>query len=588
MIRSILFCLLGLLLGVQAFGQASQRLSLELQTRADYERLAPLCGAWGPDGLRLDDLCSGRSVRLAPQAIDLSARAHHVSLALRWRAASVATELRFSYRWADAEGIWQPWQDLPGDPHAELSAEQGVSTLQLLDPGATQVQLMVHFQHPEARLTHLQLAFYSPSARLGASTPTRTQGDSACAQPSYVSRTDWGCPDGQWSPAWWPAHNPTTHLVVHHTATGGAPPYDATVASIWQYHTNTLGWGDIGYNWLIAPDGTIYEGRAGGNHAQGAHMCARNGFTMGIGVIGTYTNNLPSAAALQSLRALLAWRATLLGLDPQDSAFHGPAGNVLPQVLGHRDGCPPGYTECPGDAFHAWLPQLRDSLSLDAATCPNAVPSEGDVFVRSRSLATDEVPRGDSLTVNFTQYFSHRVDSPLTAELAVLLSEDCFLDSTDLLLGSTTQALSLSAPSAEGSLRVRIPPTVQPGQYRVLFVADYPDQLDESDEQNNLRCRSLTVQDSAITSLVSSEFAPWLRVYPNPARDHLTLAFDRPARQAGQWQLLDPLGRRVAAGPLDPGEPTVRLRLTDLAPGVYLLQATQDTQRATLRLRILE
>ncbi len=575
------------LTGPLTMGQSTQRLRFDLQTRTAFERLSPAGGAWEAEGLRQDEAFSGQGMLLAPQGIDLSARAHHVSLALRWQATPVALGLRFAYRWADAAGKWQPWRDLPGDPHADLPVRESASTLQMMDPGATKVQLKVSFEDPAARLTHLQLDFFSPSARLRGATPTRTQGDSACAQPAYVSRTDWGCPEGQWSPAWWPAHNPTSHLVVHHTATGAAPPYAATVASIWQYHTNTLGWGDIGYNWLIAPDGTIYEGRAGGNHAQGAHMCARNGYTMGVGMIGTYIDSLPSAAALQALRDLLAWRASLLGLDPQDSAFHSPAAALLPRVLGHRDGCPPGYTECPGEAFHAWLPQLRDLLAQDADTCPNPVPSDGDVFITDRLLSQSSVRQGDSLTVSYTQYFSHRVDSPQISELAILLSQDCLLDATDLLLGADTQALSLSNPAASGSQRVQIPSTVVPGAYRVIFVADYPDQLAESDEQNNLRCRTLSVLDANATSLAEAAPSTWLRMFPNPTTDRLTLAFDRGSEVAGAWQLLDQMGRLLAQGSIAPGQGRVTIALPALPAGVYLLQVKRGAQRSAQRLRIV-
>src|SRR5439155_8140109 len=36
------------------------------------------------------------------------------------------------------------------------------------------------------------------------------------AKPAVVSRTSWGCPDGQNSPAWTPQYTTVTHLVVHH------------------------------------------------------------------------------------------------------------------------------------------------------------------------------------------------------------------------------------------------------------------------------------------------------------------------------------------------------------------------------------
>ncbi len=54
---------------------------------------------------------------------------------------------------------------------------------------------------------------------------------------------------------------------MHHSATGnGYAPTDsaAIVRSIYECHTLTHGWGDIGYNALVDKYGQIFEGRFGG------------------------------------------------------------------------------------------------------------------------------------------------------------------------------------------------------------------------------------------------------------------------------------------------------------------------------------
>ena len=123
-------------------------------------------------------------------------------------------------------------------------------------------------------------------------------------KPAVVSRTSWGCPDGQGS-GWTPQYTTVTHLIVHHSATANtSSDWAATVRSIWNFHTNDRGWGDVGYNYLIDPNGVIYEGRAGGDNVIGAHFSCQNGGTMGVCMLGTFTSVSPTAAALSSLQAV--------------------------------------------------------------------------------------------------------------------------------------------------------------------------------------------------------------------------------------------------------------------------------------------
>jgi hypothetical protein len=53
-----------------------------------------------------------------------------------------------------------------------------------------------------------------------------------------------------------------TMITIHHTATPNDPLSSDwhRVRSIWYYHTMTHGWGDIGYHFLIDPNGVIYLG----------------------------------------------------------------------------------------------------------------------------------------------------------------------------------------------------------------------------------------------------------------------------------------------------------------------------------------
>jgi len=196
---------------------------------------------------------------------------------------------------------------------------------------------------------------------LGGLKPAATQG-------SIVSRIDWGCPDGEAAPMWPPAYTVVTHAVVHHTAgANDLTNWAAEVRNIWYFHTFTNGWGDIGYNYLIDPNGVIYEGRAGSNGAIGAHFSCRNTNTVGIALLGTYSNVPPTDAALATLKKLLADVCRQNAIDPTAVLYHPPSQLILSTILGHRDGNPSTQTctrtECPGDVLYSMLPIIRSDVA---------------------------------------------------------------------------------------------------------------------------------------------------------------------------------------------------------------------------------
>ncbi|HEX8619506.1 MAG TPA: N-acetylmuramoyl-L-alanine amidase [Thermoanaerobaculia bacterium] len=188
------------------------------------------------------------------------------------------------------------------------------------------------------------------------------------AAPPVVSRTSWGCPEGQNSPRWPRQATTVTHAIVHHTATPSAGrDWAAEVRSIWKWHSSSNGWGDVGYNFLIDPNGTIYEGRAGGAGTIGAHFSCMNANTVGVALIGTYSVEKPTAAARASLVRLLAWLAEQNAIDPKAVRYHASSQLQLSTISGHRDGnlaphkC--GGSTCPGDTVALDLPILRQDVA---------------------------------------------------------------------------------------------------------------------------------------------------------------------------------------------------------------------------------
>jgi hypothetical protein len=182
-------------------------------------------------------------------------------------------------------------------------------------------------------------------------------------KPPVVTRTEWECPDGQITTHGNLSFTTVTHLIVHHTAMGVEEPssdWPALVRSIWNFHVSERGWADISYNYLIDPNGVIYEGRSGGDNVIGAHFSGVNAGTMAVALLGDFTAEAPTTDALDSLKEILAWKCDQCGLDPEGRSLHEASQLILNTISGHRDG--PKATECPGEALYLLLPVIRAEI----------------------------------------------------------------------------------------------------------------------------------------------------------------------------------------------------------------------------------
>jgi uncharacterized protein (TIGR03437 family) len=219
--------------------------------------------------------------------------------------------------------------------------------------------------------------------------PVSPLGSLATPRPLVVTRTEWGCPDGQITRHGTLRYTTVTHLIVHHTVNSNvSPDWPAVVRSIWSFHIFDRGYSDIGYNYLIDPNGFIYEGRSGGDNVLGAHFSGVNAGTMGVALVGTFTSGLPTLKARESLRRLLAWKADQRDLVPYTAALHASSGLPLKVVAGHRDG--PSPTECPGEALYLFLPQLRVEV-LQEMTGSSSLATVSAADFAPRPVAPDSI-----------------------------------------------------------------------------------------------------------------------------------------------------------------------------------------------------
>ena len=228
---------------------------------------------------------------------------------------------------------------------------------------------------------------------------------SATTVPDIISRAEWGADeayryDSNGDEIWPRQIDNVKAFIVHHTAggDGGGDPA-ATIRGIYYWHSQVLGWGDIGYNYLIDKDGNIYKGRKGGDGVVGAHtynsvdMINYNEGSIGIALMGCYDddgcNTLYEITPKMetALTNLIGYKASELGIKPKSTVtFHGAEAN---RIGGHQDF---DYTLCPGNTVLGDMTTIRDSAqdNYDTYSTQPLQASLIDIFAYTTPVGDDE------------------------------------------------------------------------------------------------------------------------------------------------------------------------------------------------------
>jgi N-acetylmuramoyl-L-alanine amidase len=212
--------------------------------------------------------------------------------------------------------------------------------------------------------------FYAPPIKYQYSARQYKASDS-CGKPEMILGSTWR--EGLNAPIG--VREPTTvnHNIIHHAASSNSnSDYINVVRNIYLLHTQSNGWDDIGYNFLIAQNGSIFEGRDPQDvndidNIKGAHFCGKNSGTMGICVLGNYMETSPTNESLKSLKHVLVWKCVKSGIDPLNSLPHPSSFSPkLKSISGHRDGC---ATACPGDSLYLLLAGMRSDIYQQWLNC---------------------------------------------------------------------------------------------------------------------------------------------------------------------------------------------------------------------------
>jgi len=258
--------------------------------------------------------------------------------------------------------------------------------------------------------------------------------------PEYVDRVTWGGSLRLTNRASRSVTN-VTHLIVHHSAgQTNSSDFAAVVRSYYSYHTGpSLGWADIGYNWLVDGNGVIYQGRAfnndGNTNVVGAHFAGQNSFTMGVCIIGNYNVVEPTQQAYDALRDILAWKAHERNMDVLVRRNHAVQNRNIFTISGHRDG---GSTDCPGHRVYQQLPQVRNRVNA-WLNPPEILASRYavDPDNAAQNMIVADINNRRASVIGFVMYGTHPENlSEESAEFELAASEDN--QRVEILLGELT------------------------------------------------------------------------------------------------------------------------------------------------------
>lgn len=267
---------------------------------------------------------------------------------------------------------WTPWTRLPvldDRPEGDLwSADRSGTAPWWVGPSRS-VQVRVVGGVPKG----MRLVLLHPEVReedLAIVAARRSTGEDVQApRPDIAPRSRWGADEGWRSGK--PRYESTIEQVhVHHTASGndysrGDVP--ALIRGMYRYHTKSLGWSDLAYNFLVDKYGRIWEGRAGGvaRNVRGAHTLGFNSDSCGIAVIGNYEQVTAPDAAVRGVAAVAAWKLDRYGRKARgrtkvrsegSDKYRDGALATLRVIDGHRD---TNDTSCPGSNLYRRLPDIR-------------------------------------------------------------------------------------------------------------------------------------------------------------------------------------------------------------------------------------
>jgi len=295
----------------------------------------------------------------------------YAAVGVTWAPGTVVGDRDLFVR-TQTDGAWSRWQPMSaGDQHAAtIGSAEAQQALSGTDPvivghvDAVQVKMTAGVQRLPAALT---LSVIDPGEPTTAQRvaeridspayPHKSGKGSVTPRPGIYSRAQWGADESMRSG--FAGYGKIRAGFVHHTVNANDySPADvpAILRAIYAYHTQSQGWSDVGYNFLVDRFGRIWEGRWGGIERAviGAHTYGYNEESFAMSAIGNFEVARPPRAMRRAYCRLFAWKLSRNGIDAGSSTRIN--GRVLRSISGHGD---VGSTACPGAHLDERLRLIR-------------------------------------------------------------------------------------------------------------------------------------------------------------------------------------------------------------------------------------
>jgi hypothetical protein len=319
-----------------------------------------------------------------------------------WPRGAVSAADHFQIR-TQSGPVWSQWQSLDADQGDGPDAGEGATAVSGTSPyvvtGASKYEV-------RSLTTDLTAPM---AAKVEAVDPGTSDADdstgaapgaasAAAARPAIGSRAAWGANESLRRAS--PSYGKIAVGFVHHTVsantyTAGNVP--AIIRGIYAYHVQSLGWNDIGYNFLVDRFGRTWEGRYGGmtRAVVGAQTAGFNSVSTGVSAIGNFDVAGVPQAMTDAFTRILAWKLSLAGVPATGSVLVN--GRRLQRIAGHRDGF---ATACPGRYLYARLAAIRVGAASAKAVGATVAPRA----FAPRTVAPRAVAVASSATTRYTPY----------------------------------------------------------------------------------------------------------------------------------------------------------------------------------------
>jgi hypothetical protein len=326
---------------------------------ADNRRLAALSAPTPVTGLATVGVTWAHAVPLREGAITVSVRTREDSTWSTWK------KVPYHPDEGPDPSSTEGREAMPGTDPIYVGKVDDVQVRALTASGAAPVGMKISLVNPGRQRNTVERPGIDTgtldltAASTGATADTELAGSSTTPKPKIFSRAQWGADERMRDKS--SLHYGKVHGgFVHHTVNAngysrGQVP--SIIRGIYAYHTQSRGWSDVGYNFLVDRFGRIWEGRAGGvtRPVVGAHTLGYNEDSFAMSAIGNFETKRPSGAIVRAFGRLFAWKLGLHGV-------HAGAKRVwvakrhLHAISGHRD---VGQTACPGKYLYAKIPTIR-------------------------------------------------------------------------------------------------------------------------------------------------------------------------------------------------------------------------------------